>query len=397
MKLNNAKRWLLFIVTGAALVLLLAIAAAFVLAYRARAEAVTYIRLVTPLRIGTTYEVAVAQLRDAGISVNLPTDCRSACTLLFRFDNKWQYLLYLAPPMGLSGQLDFRDEKLVSKSTTMNQSVYRAEVAESTSRSSRTSGDLDSSGRPRKVFVDLSALDFTEYRKRAYAFNVACIGLTRGCKTDEFLPAANELEHATPTVNELADATTSSVLVHDFAEKSYTLEVVHSLAAKYHVVIGAYGTILGTDNKTIEISIENGTLGDALDAITKADPQFEWHRNSNGAIHFVSRSAPLPLMDVVVPSFEVDNPQGPEILDRLQSVPAVRIWFQKHKCSMNNSIMNAGGEPTPWGNFSVQARDLPVSSILDEIAAKSRSYYWSFIQYGPGPCGIVMEWKDPQP
>jgi hypothetical protein len=345
--LSNAKRRLLFIVIGTALVLALAIAASFVLAHRARADAARYIRLVAPLRIGTTYDGAVAQLRDARIPMTLPTDCRNACSLSFRFDNKWQSMLRLAPPTELSGQLDFRDEKLVSKSTTMNQGTYRAEVTESTSRASRTSGDLDSSQRPRKVFVDLSALDFTEYRKRAYAFNLACLGSIRGCETEEFLPTVNELEHTTPTANELADATPSSIWVHDFAEKSYTLEVVHSLAVKYHVVIGAYGTILSANNEQIAISIKNGTLGDVLDAITRADPQFEWHPSSNGAIHFMSRSATPSLMDVMVRSFETENPEGSDILDRLQSVPEVRSWYQKRRCTVNHSIMTLGGEPTP--------------------------------------------------
>jgi hypothetical protein len=397
MKLNSAKSWLLFIVTGTAFVLLLAIIATFVLALRARAEAVTYIRLVTSLRIGTTYDAAAAQLRDAGISPNVPTDCRSACTLLFHFDNKWQSLLHLAPPAALSGQLDFRDDKVVSKTTAMSQSTYGAEVTESASRASRTSGDIDSSGRPRKVFVDLSAFDFTEYRKQAYAFDLACIGSMRGCKTDEFLPTVNELEHATPTLSEREHTTPSSISVHEFAAKSYTLEVLYRLAVKYHVVIGIYGTMLSADYKTIEISIKNGTLGDALDATTKADPQFEWHLSSNGAIHFVSRNAPLSLMDVMVHSFEIDSPQDFEILGRLQSVPAVQSWYQKRKCPMNYSIMGTGGDLTPWGNFSVHARDVPVSSILDEIAAKSHSYYWSFVQYGTDPCAMVLEWKDPQP
>jgi uncharacterized protein YceK len=38
--------------------------------------------------------------------------------------------------------------------------------------------------------------------------------------------------------------------------------------------------------------------------------------------------------------------------------------------SKSYSIVNAGGKPIRWGKFSVCARDLPVSAILDEIAAK---------------------------
>jgi len=192
-------------------------------------------------------------------------------------------------------------------------------------------------------------------------------------------------------------ASPSSIPVNDFAAKSYTLEVVSDLAQKYHVVIGAYGTILHANNRTIEISIKGGTLSDALDAITTADPRFEWHESSNNSVHFVPRGAPLSLMNVMVHSFDIDAPQDTDILARLKSAPAVQKWLQKRKCPKDYAVIGAGGEPTPWRNFSVHARDLPVYSILDEIAAKSRSYYWSVIQYGPEPCAIVMEWKDPQP
>jgi len=396
---SKTKRWLLCIVAGTALLLLSAIAATYILARLARAEAKTYIRIVMPLRIGTAYEVAVPQLGAAGIPMTLPTDCRNACTLLFRFDNRWQHMLHLPPSAEFMGYLDFRDGKLVTKSTTMTQGIYAAEVTESTGRASRTSGDADLSGRPQKVFVDLSAIDYTDYRRQAYAFELACMGLVRGCKTDEFLPTVNELERATSSsVNDFQRATPSSIWVHEFAARSSTPDVIYMLAVKYHVVIGVYGTLLGSDYKTIEISIKNGPLKDALNAITKADPKFEWHEGSNGAVHFVSRSATPSLMDIRVQSFDIDNSQSwDDILDRLQSVPAVHSWFLKRKCPMDDSIMNTGGPRKLWGQFSVHARDLPVSSILDEIAAKSRSYYWSFVQIGTEPCAMEMVWRDPQP
>jgi hypothetical protein len=200
-----------------------------------------------------------------------------------------------------------------------------------------------------------------------------------------------------PTVSQVEHKRPSSIAVDDFTARSYTLEVVYRLAAKYHVVIGVYGTIVSADNKEIDISIKHGTVGDALDAITKADPRFEWHESSNGAVHFVPRGGPLSLMDVRVRSFEIYNPQSSEILGRLNKVPEIHSWWLGRKCSPDYSVMGAGGEPAPWGQFAVHASNVAVSSILDEIAAKSHSYYWSFIQYGTKPCSIVMEWKDAQP
>src|ERR1700694_3073533 len=184
------KRWLFRIIACAVLVLLLATTVSFFLAHRARAEAGRYLRVITALQIGTPYDVAVAQLRDAMISMTLPADCHRECMLIFHFSDKWVYMLHLAPPAELVGRIDFRDEKLVYKSTAMGRDMCcSADVLESASTISRTSSNnVDSTGHPWKITVELSALDFTEYRKQAYAFNLSCIGSIRGCRTDEYLP-----------------------------------------------------------------------------------------------------------------------------------------------------------------------------------------------------------------
>ena len=192
-----SRRRFLLLLTLAAFALLLAITAAFAQAYKARAEAARYIRVVTPLRMGTAFDVAVAQLHDAGVSSTcLPDDIPHECKLIYRFNDKWLYILHLAPPAELAAWLTFRDDKLVYKSTAMGRDMCcSATVLESPSTISRTShGNIDSSGHPWRITVELSALDFTEYRQQAYAFNLACIGSMRGCKTDEYLPIVNDLE-----------------------------------------------------------------------------------------------------------------------------------------------------------------------------------------------------------
>jgi hypothetical protein len=195
------KRWMLYIVTAVVLALLLAITAAFFQAHRARTEAARYIRVVTPLRMGAAFDLVVAQLHDANISTTcLPDEPPHECILSFRFNDKWLYLLHLAPPAELIGRLDFRDDKLVYKSTAMGREMCcSAAVLESPSTISRAShGNVDSSGHPWILTVELSPLDFTEYRKQAYAFNLACIGSMRVCKTDEYLPTLHDLERGTP-------------------------------------------------------------------------------------------------------------------------------------------------------------------------------------------------------
>lgn|GEM_PF-3101030 len=193
----NIKRWLLFTAIGTALAVILVIAASFLLAWRARSEAARYLRVVTALPIGTTYDVVRAELRYAEIPMSLPSECQQECFLVFEVDDRWLYLLHLAPPVGFSGQLSFQDQRLTDKSTSMGYGVccgVRVSETASAISGASSSSSLDTSRHPLKIHVDIAALDFTDYRKQAYAFDVTCIGSMRGCSTDEYLPTGKYLK-----------------------------------------------------------------------------------------------------------------------------------------------------------------------------------------------------------
>jgi|SRR5579864_97036 len=202
----NIKRWWPLTLGGAAFALALAIALAFAVTYRARAEAARYLRLVIPLRIGTSYDVAAAQLRNANLPMRAASgDCHLDCSLSFLVGDKWLYKLHLAPPVGFSGRLDFRKGTLVYKSTSLGQDpmVWSATVSEGSpgfgSLVPGLHGTQDSSGNVRHLSVHLSPSDFTEYRNRSYTFNLACIGSIKPCRADEYLPT-NDLRRLSPQV-----------------------------------------------------------------------------------------------------------------------------------------------------------------------------------------------------
>lgn len=208
-------------------------------------------------------------------------------------------------------------------------------------------------------------------------------------------------------------ATPSSIRVHHFVAKGKTAtKILQDLAEKYRLVIGVYGS---GDFRFVEmpigidVEIEDGTLADVFDAIADShrhslsthqtigsvtDQQFEWHQDSNGAVHFVLRGAPFSLMDVTVHSFDYENPKWPEITDRLRNIPEVSSWLRDHTCLMGNEDIFIGGEPPkPWTKFSVHARNLPLSSILDQITAESNTYYWRAAQVtGPDRCDVSIQW-----
>lgn len=190
----------------------------------------------------------------------------------------------------------------------------------------------------------------------------------------------------------------SSIPVHDFAQNGRALSILQALAEKYHVVVGVHGILLGLDDPIIDIAIKDGTLSDVFDAITKADPRFEWQQNSSGSVYFLTRGTPLPLMDVTVHSFDVENPRDINIDDRLFDVPEIHVWIQEHKCVRGPYVFVIVGIPSPkWREFSVHAKDLPFSSILDEVAAQSRTYFYDASQYMIEPCTVGILWGNPQP
>ena len=169
------------------------VAAAFASNYKARVDAARYLRIVMPLRLGTSYDAAVTQLRNAGVAADPTTrfdDCPRDCTLIFTVGDVWLYRLHLAPPVGFYGRLDFKNGALVYKVTSLGQDVmvWNAAVSEGSSLEPHLGANVDSSGQIRQIHINLSPSDSTEFRSTAYDFKLACIGSMRGCTAVDYLP-----------------------------------------------------------------------------------------------------------------------------------------------------------------------------------------------------------------
>jgi hypothetical protein len=172
----------------------------------------------------------------------------------------------------------------------------------------------------------------------------------------------------------------------DFNDRA--LNILVALADRYKVVVGVYGTLIGSDSGTIRISIREGTLRDVLDALVNQDGRFEWSQSDDGSIHVRTKEAPLSLTAVKVSSLDIENPKRMEAVQLLSRIPEVSSWLQQHGCSMDEML--AGPLPQDWGQFSVRVTDKPLSGVLDEMAARSSTYFWSLIRYNDQPCSINL-------
>lgn len=199
--------------------------------------------------------------------------------------------------------------------------------------------------------------------------------------------AAVALALATALSSQAGHPMASSIPVRDVSLNAATHDALAALAKQYHVVIGVYRVFVGSDSHSVSISLRDGTLGEVFDAVVRADPRLEWKQASNGAVHFTSRESPLSLFDVTVSSFDAENPQAGETSDRLSRVPEVSAWLRDNRCALIEWIVGVG-RPKEWDRFAVHSREAPLSAVLDEIASKSGTYFWSATQYSTQPCEI---------
>lgn len=180
-----------------------------------------------------------------------------------------------------------------------------------------------------------------------------------------------------------------NIPVKNVAMNERTLNILAALAEKYKVVIGVYGTLLGSDSSKINVAVTEGTLADVLNSVTAQDPRFEWKQADDGGIHITTRESPLPVFEIRVASFDAEGLGRAEAVPQLTRIPEVASWLNTHRCLMDEIV--AGRPPSDWAHFPVHVKDEPLSFLLDQIAAKSRTYFWSAIRYSVEPCTINLK------
>jgi hypothetical protein len=85
---------------------------------------------------------------------------------------------------------------------------------------------------------------------------------------------------AVSAFSEVGAAPASSVEVQEFVQTDRTINILHAVANRYHVVIGVSGTIVGSDKQAINVSIKKGKLGDVFDTIQSQDLRFVWNETT---------------------------------------------------------------------------------------------------------------------
>lgn len=166
------------------------------------------------------------------------------------------------------------------------------------------------------------------------------------------------------------------------------MNVFAAIAHEYRVVIGVYGVLLGADNRTVNGN--NVTLAQVLDDIVAQDPRLEWSQENDGAIHVRVKGIPLSLMAVTIQAADAEGRPILEVAEVIGQFPEVHQWLQTHNCLMDQMTAVVGKVPDQH-SFSLHLKNKPVWAVLDRIALRSETYFWSAIEYSRSPCAISIQ------
>lgn len=180
--------------------------------------------------------------------------------------------------------------------------------------------------------------------------------------------------------------TASSTEVIDLNFEGRPVDLLKKIAEQNKIVIGIAGVMSTEDDRSVKIIMSKGTLKQVFDDLARQAPRLSWTEAKDGAIHFHFNNSEFGLMKVQVNKLRLNDPARWGISNALAQIPEVKDWLDKQNCDFDELI--AGKPPKDWGLFSIDASNVAFESVLDEIARKSKLYYWSVIQYSAEPCHI---------
>ena len=153
---------------------------------------------------------------------------------------------------------------------------------------------------------------------------------------------------------------------------------------------GLLGSLAGTDGVVIgfeadsqspllvKVEARDVTFRQLLDVIVLGHPQYRW-REVDGSIDFSPVSGGSPVLDTVIPNFEVKDAYFSEATNSLLNLPEVQGSLAAMALTRNEE----GYHPRSVSKrFSLRLEQVTVRRALNEIARRSGTNFWSFRQFG---------------
>jgi hypothetical protein len=184
-------------------------------------------------------------------------------------------------------------------------------------------------------------------------------------------------------------AAATAIPVENFAvENRRTIEVLEGLASATHVVISVSGDLIGSDNKLISIEANRRPLGQILDSICAQDPRYRWQGSGRGEIAVTVGHQTIGLLNVIIKSLRLNHLNAPEAVILISRLPEVKAWSEHTGCRVGETI-TMGWRQESW-DLDMEVNNKPLSSILNELSARNKTYFWSAVKISDAPCYIDL-------
>ncbi len=183
--------------------------------------------------------------------------------------------------------------------------------------------------------------------------------------------------------------------------KNYSVQGVHIMDALAQLRVRASPRVLlfsveaapfrGVPERNLTLSIENGTVGQALQEIMKQDPRYDFEIIDNFLIHVFpreSRHDPRNLLNIHVEHFKVSEVGYDELVRYLPyHIPPLQAeMIRRNRAGgVAGSLLSGVGVPT----VSLDLKNVTVRDILNRAAQESER----FKQDAFGPAGWVYTFE----
>jgi len=125
----------------------------------------------------------------------------------------------------------------------------------------------------------------------------------------------------------------------------------------------------------IEISVNDATFEDILNAVVQSAPRYQW-RNENGIVDVFPKETTSPLLETVVHRFQFSGNDWGQAIDALTAAPEVQSQIANLGLVRREGKAAAAGKDA--SQFSIDLNDASVRRALHEITRESGKSFWVY-------------------
>lgn len=141
----------------------------------------------------------------------------------------------------------------------------------------------------------------------------------------------------------------------------------------------SFGTTIGLEadpqhpKSYVQIDLRDATLRDALDAIVKSEPRYQW-RESDGFIEVSPLKGSSPLLNTMISKFQVSDVERVEAVRQLMHLPEVQANMRE--MNLNLSEFNRVSAGREGERLSMSLENVTLRQALHKIVTESGGRFW---------------------